>query len=469
MTATESAAPAPRPVPVEATDQPAVNRLLDAAATATSVLGREAPPFRAMGVAGLAAGAAVIVALSIWEGPPVGSVAAAAVGAFVAFVAAGLVRTRLGMTARHVAVPDLLLGLAAAAAVAAALGESVPRTLDVLAVGIVTFIAWGRMGCLLSGCCHGRPCSVGIRYPPGASVDEALVGIRLFPVQVLDAGWILLVTVVAIAMSTATRPGETAWWVVLGYGAGRFVLEFLRGDLRRKLGPLSTTQWLVLALLAGRIAVEEARRDALDVRRVAVIATAALVATLLYAARSRWMARDAAPFGPERVPAWMAAVGRLEAEARRQGTPPGEVVTSTPVPGITLALLVDSAGEDAEVYSYAVRSRRPPVDERVALGVAGVLAQHLREHRILAAGPCRAGSFHLWLLVRREGPIGSVPEDPPEMVALRARAFAAGIRRAVRESPEVEFGLHADEQLAPDDAPPEGDRMRYFAPHGTGG
>jgi hypothetical protein len=36
--------------------------------------------------------------------------------------------------------------------------------LDVTILGIGTFLVYGRIGCLLVGCCHGRPWGWGVRY-----------------------------------------------------------------------------------------------------------------------------------------------------------------------------------------------------------------------------------------------------------------------------------------------------------------
>src|SRR5262249_1709975 len=54
--------------------------------------------------------------------------------------------------------------------------------LDIVILGIGTFLACGRIGCLLVGCCHGRPWRWGVRY--GAEHADAgfppyLVGVRL--------------------------------------------------------------------------------------------------------------------------------------------------------------------------------------------------------------------------------------------------------------------------------------------------
>ena len=43
----------------------------------------------------------------------------------------------------------------------------VRRYLDILAMGLMLALAFGRIGCILNGCCFGRPttCPIGIRFP----------------------------------------------------------------------------------------------------------------------------------------------------------------------------------------------------------------------------------------------------------------------------------------------------------------
>ena len=36
--------------------------------------------------------------------------------------------------------------------------------LDVTVLSLGLFLAWGRLGCLMAGCCHGRPQNWGVRY-----------------------------------------------------------------------------------------------------------------------------------------------------------------------------------------------------------------------------------------------------------------------------------------------------------------
>jgi phosphatidylglycerol---prolipoprotein diacylglyceryl transferase len=51
----------------------------------------------------------------------------------------------------------------------------VRRYLDILAIGLMLALAFGRIGCFLNGCCFGRPtnCAVGIHFPYGSPAYQS--------------------------------------------------------------------------------------------------------------------------------------------------------------------------------------------------------------------------------------------------------------------------------------------------------
>jgi hypothetical protein len=132
-----------------------------------------------------------------------------------------------------------------------------------LAVGCV--LAVGRVGCLASGCCFGRPGARGVRYGAAHVVEgfpAFLVGVPLFPVQLVEAAAAL--GIVAVASGLVVRgasPAEAFAGCVVGQTVVRFVVEFGRGDHRRRWRGVSEAQatalalsWLVTALeLAARL------------------------------------------------------------------------------------------------------------------------------------------------------------------------------------------------------------------------
>lgn len=139
------------------------------------------------------------------------------------------------------------------------LGQPVVPYLDVTVLGVGMFLAWGRIGCLMVGCCHGRPHRWGVCYG-SEHVAEGfaphLAGVRLFPIQLVESA-LVLVTVGwgTLLVWQGGQPGEALIFYVMGYGAARFALEFARGDADRPyLAGFSEAQWTSLAIMGVALA-----------------------------------------------------------------------------------------------------------------------------------------------------------------------------------------------------------------------
>ena len=126
--------------------------------------------------------------------------------------------------------------------------------LDVLILGIGMFLVCGRVGCLMGGCCHGRPNELGVCYRKehaATGFTHYYVGVRLFPIQAVESLWVFGVVLVGIVFILGGRPpGETLAWYVITYDIGRFSFEFVRGDPDRpyRLG-FSEAQWTSIVLM----------------------------------------------------------------------------------------------------------------------------------------------------------------------------------------------------------------------------
>ena len=139
------------------------------------------------------------------------------------------------------------------------LGQPLLAYLDAWVVGWMVAQAVGRIGCLMAGCCYGRPHRWGVCY--GSKHLEAghihyLAGVRLFPVQLLEmVSLICLAGIAALQIFTGAKPGDVMAGCFIGYAFVRFHLEFLRGDTERPyLGGFSEPQWtavLISALTVG--------------------------------------------------------------------------------------------------------------------------------------------------------------------------------------------------------------------------
>jgi phosphatidylglycerol---prolipoprotein diacylglyceryl transferase len=105
--------------------------------------------------------------------------------------------------------------------------------------------ALGRIGCFLNGCCEGRVA------PASARLWSA--GLARYPVQVYEALFNLAVYGLLVWFYRRRRAGRHGLVLALYlmvYPAGRFLLEFLRGDERMRWGGLTVAQAISLGLIA---------------------------------------------------------------------------------------------------------------------------------------------------------------------------------------------------------------------------
>jgi phosphatidylglycerol:prolipoprotein diacylglycerol transferase len=156
-------------------------------------------------------------------------------------------------------------------------------TTDVFAPGIALGHIVGRMGCLLAGCCFGRPTTmpwaITFTNPLAAANAATPLGIPLHPTQLYEAGAELLILVFLLLWERRGIgfPGRTFWSYLLLYGVSRFAIEFYRGDSRGLVfDTLSTSQFvsIVLVPLSILMLLLLSRRHDPD-RRVAVQRVAA--------------------------------------------------------------------------------------------------------------------------------------------------------------------------------------------------
>jgi phosphatidylglycerol:prolipoprotein diacylglycerol transferase len=115
--------------------------------------------------------------------------------------------------------------------------------------------AFGRVGCLLAGCCYGAPCAAPWAVVYHSELAHRMMrtplGVPLHPTQVYEVIAELLNFAIGVWI---WRRGARPWaivgtWLSL-YGAERFLIEFFRYDARGGALGLSTSQWISLGLLA---------------------------------------------------------------------------------------------------------------------------------------------------------------------------------------------------------------------------
>ncbi len=137
---------------------------------------------------------------------------------------------------------------------------------DLMMPSIALGQGFGRIGCLLAGCCYGKKTSGPFSIVFHDS-DFAPNNIPLIPTQIysslLDFLHFFILLMVA---RKKTADGQVAAAYLIFYSAGRFILEFFRGDLDRGMvGFLSTSQFIAIftglagILLFTKVSLEKRR------------------------------------------------------------------------------------------------------------------------------------------------------------------------------------------------------------------
>ncbi len=134
------------------------------------------------------------------------------------------------------------------------------RVMDWLAPSALVGLAFGRVGCFLSGCCFGAPCVLpwAVQYPVGHPTHPALV----HPAPLYESALALLGVLVLLGISrgpkVSNRRGLRAGVLLVWLGMVRFVMEHVRGDTIQPIEAvaLSASQWMsLLAVITGGVLV----------------------------------------------------------------------------------------------------------------------------------------------------------------------------------------------------------------------
>lgn len=144
--------------------------------------------------------------------------------------------------------------------------ENFWKYFDIIMPSVALAQGFGRIGCLLAGCCYGRensgPLSITFK-----NSDFAPNGIALMPTQIyssiLDFLHFIILCIIARHVKKDRIVGGC---YLVFYSIGRFVLEFFRGDLERgSVGTLSTSQFIsIFVLLVGVVLIVIGSRSKVD-------------------------------------------------------------------------------------------------------------------------------------------------------------------------------------------------------------
>ena len=127
---------------------------------------------------------------------------------------------------------------------------------DTLMPSVALAQGFGRIGCLLAGCCYGKETSgaFSITFHTSAFAPN---GVALVPTQIYSSILDFLNCIVLCLIARYAKKERTvSGCYLIFYSTGRFILEFFRGDLERgSVGVLSTSQFISIFIFAAGIVV----------------------------------------------------------------------------------------------------------------------------------------------------------------------------------------------------------------------
>jgi prolipoprotein diacylglyceryltransferase len=275
---------------------------------------RRLSAFQLCSVVGLAIGVTINITLGARLNLPIKlSVAVALLGLLAIPIIAMLVKIVTGE--EQLCFYHHVIGVLAATAILLwLLGQPLLPFLDVLILGAGAARAIGYFGCLRAGCCHGRPSRWGVIYDDQYThiLPAALLGVRLFPVQVVEAFWTTGIVAAGCALILRQyEPGIGLAWFIVTYCPARFVFECLRWppNYHFKSG-LSQHQWISVALVLFVVALEGNSVLPFSFWHVVILLALLLAtATLVIERRTRSVTRELAH--PEHIREVTAAMTSL--------------------------------------------------------------------------------------------------------------------------------------------------------------
>ena len=144
------------------------------------------------------------------------------------------------------------------------------RHLNVLIPCVALAQGFGRIGCFFAGCCYGIQTDsvIGVSFP----VDSLCpVGHPVIPTQlIMSAGDFLIFFILMHNLEKGKHPDNTGAMYLILYSLGRFLIEFIRGDINRGfVGILSTSQFIALfVFLAGVLLLMKGKNNLKDSTKV---------------------------------------------------------------------------------------------------------------------------------------------------------------------------------------------------------
>jgi len=126
---------------------------------------------------------------------------------------------------------------------------------DIVLPAVCVAQAFGRIGCFLAGCCHGKETDswIGIAFTNSLYAPN---GVKLIPTQLISsAGLFVIAGICYWYLKRNPRPGRVGALYMILYSIGRAFIEQFRADARGEVGFLSTSQFISIFILALGIAI----------------------------------------------------------------------------------------------------------------------------------------------------------------------------------------------------------------------
>lgn len=371
------------------------------------VLRRPTSTFKVCGYTGLVLAILLAMALVIRQGLSPWVMAGLVAAAMATFLALAMATKIVTGEEQLIYYHHEIAVVVVSAALLALAGRPVLPYLDAVLLGIGTFLACGRVGCLMVGCCHGRPHRWGVVYRDEhvkAGFTPYFAGVRLFPIQAVESAWVLVTVVVGTGMVLNGQPPGTAMaWYVIVYDVGRFCFEFARGDpARRYFLGFSEGQWTSLLLMCVVVALEQT--GTLVFHSWHAVATAGLALAMLAVALGR---RSTKPsryqvLHPHHVRELAEALAVAVRPRPGEGSPPpaGDrtartVYVADTSLGIRISGGTIDSGGTGPVRHYTLSCRHGLMSEEIAEAVANLVVKltgTAGRSELLSSG---RGIFHL--------------------------------------------------------------------------
>jgi phosphatidylglycerol---prolipoprotein diacylglyceryl transferase len=140
------------------------------------------------------------------------------------------------------------------------------KAADMAGMVVPVGLGFGRIGCLLAGCCFGEPwkSDFALRFPGNSPASDAQHLLKLIPQAASEslpvhptqlyesaASFAIAAFLILYLHGRKRYDGQIFIAFVVAYAAVRFLLEFVRADDRGGIAGLSTSQLVGLALIAG--------------------------------------------------------------------------------------------------------------------------------------------------------------------------------------------------------------------------